>query len=64
MQGGLGGELLLPAGPGGSGPILLQAGGGGTQYYHLQQGGGATTMLLQGENGELLNVLVAEDKVR
>jgi hypothetical protein len=68
-QGGLGGELLLPGGAVG-GPILLQGGVGGAvtapaQYYQLQQPAatGATTVLLQGENGEILNVLVAEDKV-
>ena len=36
---------------------------GGAGQYYLQQGAGPPTLLLQAHNGQILNVLVADEKV-
>jgi hypothetical protein len=36
---------------------------GGAGQYYLDQGAGAPTLLLQAHNGQILNVLVADEKV-
>ena len=45
-----------------SGPILVQSGADGEIV--LQSGAGSRAVLLQNANGELVNFVVADDKVK